>query len=118
MLHMFAMIFKCFSGVFASVSSVFFYMLQLSYLIVSKINQVLPMGFAWEAVGGADDIKAAWVTSGVAWVMSVMAQVAGALAREPYALGTRHSVAPCADIVQELVPGLDVRALANLNQVL
>jgi hypothetical protein len=54
---MFAMIFKCFSGVFASVSSVFFYMLQLSYLIVSKVNRVLPMGFAWEAVGGADDIQ-------------------------------------------------------------
>jgi hypothetical protein len=58
------------------------------------------------------------VTSGVARVMSVTAQVAGALAREPYTLGTRHSVAPCADIIQELAPGLDVRALANPNQVL
>jgi hypothetical protein len=36
--------FKCFSGIFASVSSVFFCMLQLLYLDILKVDQVLHMG--------------------------------------------------------------------------
>jgi hypothetical protein len=56
MLHMFAMVFKYFSGVFANVSSVFFYMLRLLHLNVLKVDRVLHMGCAWEAAGGADDV--------------------------------------------------------------
>jgi hypothetical protein len=40
----------------SNVSSVFFYMLQLVYLDVSKIDWVLRMGCAWKAVGGAGDV--------------------------------------------------------------
>jgi len=38
---MFYMVFKCFSGVFASVSSIFRRMLQVLYLDVSKEDRVL-----------------------------------------------------------------------------
>jgi hypothetical protein len=65
MLRMFAMVFKCFlsvSQVFrmlvSSVSSVFFCMLQLLHLNISKVDQVLHMGCAWKAVGAADDVQA------------------------------------------------------------
>jgi hypothetical protein len=51
MLHMFAMVFKCFSGVFASVSDAcfkcfiyLFCMLQLLHLNILKIDRVLHMG--------------------------------------------------------------------------
>ena len=64
MLHVFAMVFKCFSDVFASVSEVcfkcFIYLfctLQLLYLDVSKVDPVLHMGCVWEAAGGADDVR-------------------------------------------------------------
>jgi hypothetical protein len=63
MLHIFAMVFKYFSGVFASVSEshlfqVFhiFFMLQLLYLDISKVDQVLHIGCAWEEAGGTDDV--------------------------------------------------------------
>jgi hypothetical protein len=36
---------------------VFFCMLQLLYLDVSKVDLVLQMGCTWEATGGADDIR-------------------------------------------------------------
>jgi hypothetical protein len=39
------------SSVFASVSSIFFFTLQVLYLNVSKLDQVLHMGYAWEARG-------------------------------------------------------------------
>jgi hypothetical protein len=66
MLNMFTMIFKCFSGVFTSVSYAYFkcficiyllFMLQLLHLNVSKVDQVLQMECTWEAVGGADDVQ-------------------------------------------------------------
>jgi hypothetical protein len=50
---MFGMVFKCFKGVFASVLSIFFCMLQLLHMDVTKVDRVLHMGFAWEAAGGA-----------------------------------------------------------------
>jgi len=54
------MVFKCFSGVFAnvfvsSVSFVFFCILQLLYLDISKIDQVLHIECMWEAACGAND---------------------------------------------------------------
>jgi len=62
-LHMFAMVFKCFSGVFASVSNACFKCFICLPLYVAtvasgclKIDQVLHMGCAWEAAGGVDDI--------------------------------------------------------------
>jgi hypothetical protein len=65
-LHIFAMVFKCFQTFWqvfhmlvSSVSSVFFCMLQLLHLDVSKVDQVLHMGCAWKATGG--------VTFGVTW---------------------------------------------------
>jgi hypothetical protein len=64
MLHMFAMVLKCFSGVFASVSDACFKcficllcMLQLLHLNVSKIDRVLHMKCVWEAAGGAGDVQ-------------------------------------------------------------
>jgi hypothetical protein len=57
MLHMFAMIFKCFSGVFVDVSSVFFCMLQWLYLNVLKVDRMLHMGCVWEAADDADDVR-------------------------------------------------------------
>jgi hypothetical protein len=45
--------FQVFLGVFASVSPVFFCMLQLLHLHVSKVDQVLHMRCAWEVAGGA-----------------------------------------------------------------
>jgi hypothetical protein len=65
MLRMFAMIFKCFKvflQVFqmhvSSVLSVFFYILQVLYLDVLKINRVLHIGCAWEVGGGASGTRA------------------------------------------------------------
>jgi hypothetical protein len=55
------MVFKCFSGVFTSVSDAcfkcficLFYILQLLYLDVSKVDRVLHM--AWEAASNAGDV--------------------------------------------------------------
>jgi hypothetical protein len=62
---MFAMVFKCFQmflQVFqmhvSSVLSVFFCMSQVLYLDVSKVDQVLHIGCAWEAGGGVSDPRA------------------------------------------------------------
>jgi hypothetical protein len=56
MLHMFAMIFKCFSGIFTNVSHACFKcfirllcLLQLLHRDVSKVNQELHIGYAWKA---------------------------------------------------------------------
>jgi hypothetical protein len=54
---MFVMVFKCFSGVFTSISFVFFCMLQLLHLDVLKVDRVLHMGYAWEVAGGANDVR-------------------------------------------------------------
>jgi hypothetical protein len=70
---MFAMVFKCFQMFLqvcvsdaCSVLSVFFCMSQVLYLDVSKVDQVLHIGCAWEA-GGVRAIRArslvAWATS-------------------------------------------------------
>jgi hypothetical protein len=40
-----------------SVLLVFFYMLQLLYLDVLKVDWVLHMGYMWEAAGGPDDVQ-------------------------------------------------------------
>jgi hypothetical protein len=48
---------QCFSGVFASVSYVFFCMLQQLHLDVSKVDQVLHMRCTWEAADGMGDIR-------------------------------------------------------------
>jgi len=53
-------------------------LLQLLYLDVSKVDRVLHMGFAWEAAGDVDDVRG--------W----REPTAGALAREPDALGARE----------------------------
>jgi hypothetical protein len=41
----------------SSVSSIFFCMLQLLHMDVSKVDQVLHMGFAWEAAGGTGHVR-------------------------------------------------------------
>jgi hypothetical protein len=59
------LVFKCFSDVFSqvfqtlvsSVSSVFFCMLQLLHLDVSKVDRMWHTGCPWEAAGGADDVR-------------------------------------------------------------
>ena len=60
MLHMCVMVFQVFSQVFQtlvlSVSSVFFCILSLLHLDVSKVDWVLHMGCACEAAGSADDV--------------------------------------------------------------
>jgi hypothetical protein len=57
MLYIFAMVFKCFSGIFASVSSIFFLILQLLYLDVSKVDRVLHIGCTWESISGMGDVQ-------------------------------------------------------------
>jgi hypothetical protein len=64
---MFAMVFKFFQAflqvfqtLVSSVLFIFFCMLQLLHLNVSKIDWVLHMGCVWEAAGDADDVRAAW----------------------------------------------------------
>jgi hypothetical protein len=49
--------FQFFPDVFASVSSVFFCMLQLLHMDVSKEDCVLHMGCTWEAVDGVGDVR-------------------------------------------------------------
>jgi hypothetical protein len=57
--------FQMFSDVFASVSDACFkcciyllvYVATLLHLDVLKVDRVLHMGCAWEAVGGADDVR-------------------------------------------------------------
>jgi hypothetical protein len=60
-LQWFSNVFQAFSQVFQtlvlSVSFVFFYILQLLYLDVSKVDRVLHMGCTWEAAGGMDDVR-------------------------------------------------------------
>jgi hypothetical protein len=88
---MFAMVFKSFLGVFTSVLDacfkcficLFFCMLQLLHLDVSKVDHVLHIECPWKADG-------AWMTFGAAWATSgVRGPIAGALAREPHVLGAR-----------------------------
>jgi hypothetical protein len=59
-LQWFSNVFQAFSQVFqtivSSVSFVFFCMLQLLYLDVSKVDRVLHMRCMWEAAGGAGDV--------------------------------------------------------------
>jgi hypothetical protein len=59
-----AMVFKCFSGVFASVSDAYFkcFICFLLYVAIVafrcfKSTQVLHMGWAWKAAGGAGDVR-------------------------------------------------------------
>jgi hypothetical protein len=56
----FQMLFKRFSQVFhtfvSSVSSVFFYMLQLLHLDISKVNRVLHIECPWKAASSTDDV--------------------------------------------------------------
>jgi hypothetical protein len=66
--YMFAVVFKCFSGVFASVSNAYFKcficllcMLQLLHLDVSKDRSGLHMGYAWEATSGVSNV---WCDAG------------------------------------------------------
>jgi hypothetical protein len=61
---MFAMVSKCFSGVFASVSDTylkcficFFCMMKMLRLDVLKVDRVLHMGCAWEMASGVDDVR-------------------------------------------------------------
>jgi hypothetical protein len=49
--------FQMFIGIFASVSSVFFCMMQLLHIDVSKVERVLRMGYVWEVAGDTDDVR-------------------------------------------------------------
>jgi hypothetical protein len=64
MLHIFSMVFKCFSGVFTSVSDVYFKcficflcMLQLLHLDILNVDQGLRMVCMWEAANGVSDVR-------------------------------------------------------------
>ena len=48
---------KCFKHFVLSVSSIFFCMLQLLHLDISKVDRVLHNGCAWKAAGGVGDIQ-------------------------------------------------------------
>jgi hypothetical protein len=60
-LQWFSKIFQAFSQVFhafvPSVSFVFFCMLQLLHLEISKVDRLLHMGCAWKVTDGAGDIR-------------------------------------------------------------
>jgi Zn-dependent protease len=60
-----------FQTLVSSISSVFFCMLQLLHLNVSKVDQVLHMRCAWKTVDGADDV---WDDAGALLVHSWRAQ--------------------------------------------
>jgi hypothetical protein len=47
----------------SSVSSVFFCMMQLLHIDVSKVERVLHMGYVWEAAGDMTTFGAAWAMS-------------------------------------------------------
>ena len=72
---MFALVFKYFSGVLASVLGAcfkcFIYLFFLLHLYVSKVDRVLHIGCAWEAASGAGDVRAAW---GHCWCVCSRAQ--------------------------------------------
>jgi hypothetical protein len=55
MLDMFTMVFKYFSGIFTSVSFMFFCILQLLYLDISKVDRV-HIECVWEAAVGTNDV--------------------------------------------------------------
>ena len=60
-LQWFLNVFQVFSQLFqtfvSSVSFIFFCMIQLLYLDVSKVDRVLYMGCTWKVAGGADDVR-------------------------------------------------------------
>jgi hypothetical protein len=74
-------------------------MLQLLYLNVSKVDQVLHMGCAWEVVGGTDDVWGG---------MGDVRRGGTTGVSEP----DGRSLAPCTGSVQTLAHGSDVRVLA------
>jgi hypothetical protein len=89
----------------SSVSSVFFCMLQLLHLGVSKVDQVLHMRCVWEAVDGTDDVQ-----GGVGDVGAARDHYCCASSQAHCARG---SFAPCAGSVQTLAHRSDVSALAS-----
>jgi hypothetical protein len=106
MLHMFAMVFKCFSGAFASVSCAFFYVATVASRCFKSTFWVLHMGYVWEAAGGADSVRAAWATSKAArahyWCAHLQVRRA------------RRSLALYASSVWTLALGSDVPVLVIL----
>jgi hypothetical protein len=60
-LQWFSNVFQAFSQVFQtlvlSVSFVFFCILQLLYMNVSKVNRILHVAYTWEAADGVDDVR-------------------------------------------------------------
>jgi hypothetical protein len=69
-----AMVFKCFSGIFASISHSYFkcfiylllYIATIVHLDVLKEDRVLHIGYAWEVASDADNVRVAWATFGAA----------------------------------------------------
>jgi hypothetical protein len=56
-LHMFVMVFKCFQTLVLSVLSVFFCILQLLHLDISKVDRVLHIGCPCEAASDMGNIR-------------------------------------------------------------
>ena len=86
--NVFSNVFRHFRKCFRQLFQVFhlFFMLQLLYLDVLKIDRVLHMGCVCEAAGSANDVR------GAAWAMSgVTRPTASALALEPNMRGA-HSL--------------------------
>jgi hypothetical protein len=104
----FQILFKRFSQVFhtfvSSVSSIFFCMLQLLHLDISKVNRVLHIECSWKAASSTDDVWGG-ATSRVTW--------AHCRCTPSWAQRARRSFAPCAGSVRTLAPESDVRALAS-----
>jgi hypothetical protein len=68
MLHMFAIVFKVFLGIFAGISDACFkcFICLLLYVATAALDQVLHMECAWETAGGVATSTTVWTTSKVA----------------------------------------------------
>jgi hypothetical protein len=70
----------------SSVSSVFFCMLQVLYLDISKLDRVLHMRCAWEAEGGASSPRAGhvWTALTPAWTGVTLVRSSGVRAAQAH----------------------------------
>jgi hypothetical protein len=96
-----------------SVSYIFFCMLQLFHLYVSKAERVLHIGCAWEAADGAGNVQAAWAMSGAAQVTFETTRAHWWCTRLRALDVLDACLLPVRSTVRTLALGLDVQALAS-----
>jgi len=128
MLHMFAMVFKYFSGIFANVSHVCFkcficllYMLKLLHQDVSKVDQDLNIGCSWEAFGDAGPLLGRSSASSTCWGAGSLAErvPSPTLTLQIGGPGANKSVANMVKLISLLasqIPGIHFFPPPQINQ--